>query len=686
MNSDILNIALVDNNQNYLEELKTVLRKMKLTVNLILVQNPLEFQKLIAQGCDLIVCNINANIIDIKTIRQNLQNTEQVLPVLALLSAEQLPKAIQLIQQGASNIALYNMLDFVAYQIYQLSNLQKIKSEYQEASKTIKELKDRSSVLLEKTEEPIGYLLDGAHIYANPAYLGLFGFSTLAELQSYTILDLVSAEDQKKLKVEFKKLKTRKNISSLEMKLQAINPHNQQPFDLDVKLTNSQYQGTPCLQLNVVLPERIVATTAQQTQPSNIINNELNQGYSYNKTAVLNKIRQEKPKSAWFICLVLDGIYKIWRKHGIEAADQFMTSIHEAMVQVLSTTALHFNYADNAILVMIEGSNIQEADRLTNALRNLCENHEFKFKDKILTSSCHGHFISLGNDFDLLDETLRRLDKESALLSSSILSEEDEDKEDDVGSIDELFSFLELALSKQQAKLQFVPIAGFSDYEIERYGVQVSFIQNENNMAPWNRKLVELYDHQALKQLEQWMIVQAIQGIAAVISTSPKQKHIFIPLSAASDENFCLWLADILQKSKLPANYLVFGISEELLTEKPAFTSKTAEKLLEMGCLLYLADYSLNDLGMISRNKFSYVTLDDRFVNRISRTRDQELKLKAQTGISHIREQSLKIIADGVDAPPQMALVWEVNIDFVKGEMISPPLDKMTFDFGTFTI
>src|SRR5690625_6371495 len=65
-----------------------------------------------------------------------------------------------------------------------------------QALKSLEDIEDRYMLLLHSSSEAIAYLHEGLHIYANPAYLELFGFGGFDVLDGLSMLDLLSSGEK----------------------------------------------------------------------------------------------------------------------------------------------------------------------------------------------------------------------------------------------------------------------------------------------------------------------------------------------------------------------------------------------------------------------------------------------------------------------------------------------------------
>ena len=112
----------------------------------------------------------------------------------------------------------------------------------------MKEAEQRCQLLLQGSRAAIAYVHEGMHIHANEHYLKLFGYVELDDLCTASLVDLLAAECADDLKAHLKALRGDEEERVLEF---TSNEACGEQFSGSMTLTNSQYEGEPCLQITV---------------------------------------------------------------------------------------------------------------------------------------------------------------------------------------------------------------------------------------------------------------------------------------------------------------------------------------------------------------------------------------------------------------------------------------------------
>ena len=104
----------------------------------------------------------------------------------------------------------------------------------------------RSRELIEVTGVGVAFIQDGLHIDANPAYLALFGYNSMDDLQDATFLDLVSPEQQKAIRDVLRSGEAAN--SPLELKLTCRRADGTE-FRALLVAASAEIDNEPCLRL-----------------------------------------------------------------------------------------------------------------------------------------------------------------------------------------------------------------------------------------------------------------------------------------------------------------------------------------------------------------------------------------------------------------------------------------------------
>ncbi|NNJ72616.1 MAG: PAS domain-containing protein, partial [Enterobacterales bacterium] len=161
-----------------------------------------------------------------------------------------------------------------------------------EASNILKEIEKRNELLLDSSRDAIAYITDGMHIYANNAYMDLFGYDDPDEISCIPVVDLIDSSQQEDFKKYLKAHAKGEDVG--ELSFSGVK-ENQEHFDAIMSVTASQYDGEDCTQVYIKLDkddDAVLAEKLKELSAKDRVTGLYNQDY------LLERIDEVKQKIA----------------------------------------------------------------------------------------------------------------------------------------------------------------------------------------------------------------------------------------------------------------------------------------------------------------------------------------------------------------------------------------------------
>jgi len=168
---------------------------------------------------------------------------------------------------------------------------------------------------------------------------------------------------------------------------------------------------------------------------------------------------------------------------------------------------------------------------------------------------------------------------------------------------------------------------------------------------------------------------------AIAVNLSPRQ---------FSDARLIDDIEAVLEETGMPAEYLQLEITESAAMENPARTFEMLDALRERGLHVYIDDFGTghSNLGQLKRMPIDAVKIDKSFIKDVLSDKDDAEIADAIIRLSHAL--NIRVVAEGVETPEQVAFLRDHQCDEIQGYVIAKPLppDKVsvlfaqTFDFA----
>ncbi|HEY8099934.1 MAG TPA: EAL domain-containing protein [Burkholderiaceae bacterium] len=174
---------------------------------------------------------------------------------------------------------------------------------------------------------------------------------------------------------------------------------------------------------------------------------------------------------------------------------------------------------------------------------------------------------------------------------------------------------------------------------------------------------------QACQQTAEWR-KHAMPDLSIAVNLSPRQFQ---------DGRLVSVVAEILQRTGLPAHVLEFEITESLLMSDTEKLMPTFDALINLGVTFSLDDFGTgySSLSYLQRFPIANIKIDRSFIKGIPANRDSVAL--TQTIIAMARSLNMYVTAEGVEEKAQMAFLKEAGCNEIQGDYFSKPLSANDF-------
>lgn len=174
-----------------------------------------------------------------------------------------------------------------------------------------------------------------------------------------------------------------------------------------------------------------------------------------------------------------------------------------------------------------------------------------------------------------------------------------------------------------------------------------------------------------------WVFKQAAQEVQKLQALGLPDFQVSVNKSAwqfrDNGSNYQQWL-DFLQELHLDANSIIIEVTENLLLDT---TNSVSERMLAFQHAHM--QISLDDFGtgycsvaFLKRFDIDYIKIDPTFVSNLSSGTDGIVLCEAIIAMAH--KLNIKVIAEGIETPQQLAALTAAGCDLGQGYLISKPI------------
>ena len=553
------------------------------------------------------------------------------------------------------------------------------KNLYQESEK-------RNRVLLDSSRDPVAYIHDGMHVHTNQSYLEMFGYNDGEELESIPVMDLIVGDDQQKFK-EILRTLSRGETPEGTYEFQVVRNSGEE-FSATMQFSPASYDGEPCTQVIIhqKTRDKELEKELQQLRQQDLLTGLYNQQYFLEllKDSVA-KATQGHGNSA-LIYLEPNDFKSVKNAIGIAGSDTVLANIARVLREKAPEQSILARYAGTVFAMVLEDSTAVEAGKFADALRLELANKIFDVEGKSITTTCSIGIAPINETAGDAKAILSHAERACNIANKGggnlthIFSEEDA-----LASMEadkKMVTMIQMALKNNRFQLQYQPIVSLHAEPGERYEVLLRMLDADGNQIMPAEFIDAAEQSNLMPEIDRWVIKHAAKALLNKRKMG-KEIKFFIKLSTNSllDPGMLGWLGKLLQAARLHGDSLVFEIPEQAAMENLKAVKVFANGLKVLQCN-FAVDHvgsRTSTLSYLDHFKVNFIKIDGTHIANINNQDSQEI-IKTITDLG--RRQGFHTIAEHVQDPTCLAVLWQHGVNFIQGYYLQQPEDRMDYDFS----
>lgn len=154
----------------------------------------------------------------------------------------------------------------------------------------------------------------------------------------------------------------------------------------------------------------------------------------------------------------------------------------------------------------------------------------------------------------------------------------------------------------------------------------------------------------------------------------PVTMSVNVSIVQFKDPEFIPRLKTILEKTKLPPEYLEIEVTESILMQSLEHNITILQELRDMGIRIALDDFGTgySSFNYLTQMPITTLKMDKSFIDNIS-TNSKDCYI-AETIISLAHKLGISVVAEGVETSDQLQILKENSCDILQGYLFSRPV------------
>ena len=678
-----IRLLILEDSQNEAERLVSLFRNAGQATRVHRLTSSEDLADVLQQTWDLLISAPRSENLEPSEAISAVRKQGKDIPIIQLIEgndAEAITEALMLGAQRALPQGEDEWLVLVASR--ELANLEDRRAR-RSAELALREAEKRCQLLLDSSVDAIAYVHDGMHIYANRAYLELFGYEDVEELEGMPMIDLIASCDQADFKSFLKNYQSMQGSAELVCGGVRADGGN---FKASMHFSPASYDGEPCIQVVI----RAESDNAELEKLREISSQDLVTGL-HNRNHFLELLDNAVERAvkagqgASLAYLRVDRFASLQADLGLGNSDRLLAELAQILRAHFADKAQLARFGDDAFAVLVTDATPAQLEQSLTALLRKVDSHLFEIDGRTIQATLSIGVAALDEQTakarDVIDRAHRCAEELSDGNALNIYNPAHELAA--AANRGEVTAMVQQALEQNSFRLLFQPVISLRGDSHEHYEVLLRLLDPQGVEVPPGEFLGAAKDAGLAARIDRWVLLNSIKLLAEHRSKGHSTR-LFLHLSSSSlqDATLLPWLGVALKASRLPPDSLVFQIDENDAVAYLKQAKALVQGLTGLGCRIALSQFGcvLNPFNTLKHLNVDFVKIDGSYTQDLSRQENQEALKQLLT---ELHEQAKQTVVPFVDSATVLATLWQAGVGYIQGQYLQGPSQSMDYDFSS---
>ncbi|GEM_PF-791580 len=733
MESKILRLLIVDDSPDEAELALTALRKGGFMLK---PQRINDFGGLHAAiekgGWDAIISERTLPHFGVNAVLDAVKQAKLECPVLVLTRTVPDGEIATLMRAGARDVILKNQLTRLLPALERELAVAAERAEHRAAMQTLKEIQDKHRAVVEGAREAVCYSHDGMHIDANKAYLDMFEYENMSELEGVPVMNLIDKGEHGRFKQYIRKGGEPGGGSQEFTALRKSGAR----FPVEIAVSPVTINGEACTQILVtdVSKRKAVETKLQYLNQHDPLTGLYNRHHFLQELSqAIERIKQE-PASHGVVHLDFHNLREVTKTLGHAVADRFLLAATRKLREVFGSRALVARYGDQEFAALVlDIQPIQLQELTTQAKKAFADNPigdsgaPYKCDCRVTavpidarTENAQKAMASLYPPAEptakLAPEPTvtpahapaatptpaappRGIPTKPAAPATPVRAKTAETRPSHAAASaaskpaiaagttkaasKEWHARLQTAIEQEAFRLIYQPVVNLHADAAEYFEVLLRLVAADGKLVPAGLFMPHAEETGQSVAIDRWVVRQSIRA-AAELRRQERKVTFFINLSpsALNDVELVVIAQQALHETGLKGKYVIFEIDEATITnnaEEATAFMRAAEKI---GCKFCIDNFgrALASTTRLREPQIEYLKLHGPLVTNLTEDSVAQASLKAVVEVAKAMKK--KTIAKSVESAEALSVLWTLGVDYVQGHYFQEADAELNYQFA----
>jgi len=687
-NEDYLRLLIVEESENDAESLANILRNAGHLIHFDHARDAQAFEAALDAGLpDIVLCGNGKDVISTEAVQGILAQRKLATPVIAIVEEAPETAVVAAKISGITALVSYDQPDHLQLAVAREITMLQLQHKVAALDAALTDCENRCTTLIENSSDAVACIHEGMYCFANQPYMELFGIESREEIEGTTILDMISTGHRDMFK-DFLRNFQNDDTAGKTLTISCVSG-NRTDFDSTMEFTPASIGGEPCMQIiirtsrscNAELEERIEAM-ARQDSLTGLYNRQ------HFMTLLEEDIntRGENGDVRALIFIALDRFREIREESGIAASDIVLCDIARLLEKQCTGKDSIARFGDCSYTILYHASSSERIHATGEKLLHAISAHMSEINGQTITMTCSIGICAINEHSteaqkilthaDTACEVARSTGGNRLYTHSSVIDEQISETHES-----EWDKVIRKTIDEERFYLAYQPIVSLTGDAGKRYEALLRIVDEEGHTIPPGQFLAIAEKSGIICEIDYWVLDTVFRKIAG-LQESNDETTIFLKLSRAvlADPDLPAWIHGKLNEYRLAGSSVVFEIQELDATNDLKSAISFIKAMKDLQCKVALEHFGKNIQPQFLKHvSADILKIDGLLIENLAGNREDQSRVKALIELAH--ESDIQCIAECVDNPGSLALLWQYGVDLIQGNFIQEPDRELAYDF-----
>ncbi|MFQ5993736.1 MAG: EAL domain-containing protein [Acidiferrobacterales bacterium] len=697
MEKKILRLLIVDDSPDDADLPVSTLRKSDYMLKSQRVQDMAGMQAALAKAeWDLVISEYQLPHFGAILALDTLKHSGRDLPFIVVTKAIHSDDLAKVMRAGARDVLLKDDLVRLVPVIERELTSVAERGEYRQTNERLHEIENKHQAMIDGSREAICYSHEGMHVDANRAYLKLFGYEGLEELEGIPVLNLIDKSDHAGFK-EYLRKTNKKGVGVSGPQIFTAVKKDSSRLPVEVSMSLISLGGESCTQIVVVDLSRHAAVQIKRDEISD--RDDLTGAHKreYFLEQLGSAIEQAKGGggSGALVYIELDGLKEINEKFGSSRGDRLLSEIGSLFINKLGDDGIVSRFGGDEFAVLLAKDDQDDAQAIAKTLNQCVEDASSAVVGQADASDCTLGLIMIDETAGSVEKILSlaygaceqaKKRKKPSAPATETRPRSSSTKDADAQRLAVWRNRIQHALDSSTFQLVYQPIINLIGDPSEYYEVLIRMPGDNDELISAGEFMAVAEESGQASAIDEWVVEHALKGLVELHQEGQKASF-FVNLSMHAPQNEVLvpLIQGVLKESDLAGEHLILETDETLLDNNFQATEAFMQATHKLGCRHSLDNFGarLALLGRLRELPVEFLKIDGALVRNCAQDNIKQLALKTIVQAAKILNK--KTIGKCVEDEETLSLLYSYELDYLQGNYFQHADTAPEFNFGSET-